>query len=187
MKQNIKIANEIIKIAKMLVAEVDSPSVYVGTYAKYNNGDLTGQWVDLTNFSSYEEFLEYCAELHSDESDPEFMFQDYECFPQKYYGESGLNSELWDYIDYIQSYDKDMIDAILEEGYELKDADDFIFYSNCNNKGDFARAYIDEMGGIENLGRSTLESYFDYDHYGRELSWDVTLIQYHGGYLVNYN
>jgi antirestriction protein len=89
MKQNAKIAKELIKLAKELVAdysEDDTPKVYVGTYAKYNNGDLTGEWVDLTNFSNKEDFLEYCAELHSDESDPEFMFQDYENFPREYYG-----------------------------------------------------------------------------------------------------
>ncbi|WHT75169.1 antirestriction protein ArdA [Myroides odoratimimus] len=50
--------------------------VYVGTYAKYNNGSIKGDWIELNNFSSIEEFYEFCSELHSDETDPEFMFQD---------------------------------------------------------------------------------------------------------------
>ena len=31
----------------------NSPKVYVGTYAKYNNGDLSGEWVELDNFSIF--------------------------------------------------------------------------------------------------------------------------------------
>lgn len=32
--------------------------------------------IDLTEYSSKEEFYEACKELHSDEEDAEFMFQD---------------------------------------------------------------------------------------------------------------
>lgn len=28
----------------------DAPALYVGTYAKYNSGSLSGMWVDLTTF-----------------------------------------------------------------------------------------------------------------------------------------
>ena len=117
---------DINKIAKKIVAdysEDDTPRVYVGTYAKYNNGDLSGEWVDLTDYSDYDDFLEYCAEIHSDEEDPEFMFQDAENFPDEYYGESGLKPSLWDYIETINNYDKELVDAILEEGYTLDDVE----------------------------------------------------------------
>jgi len=50
--------------------------LYVGTYHKYNSGSIQGEWVDLDDFNNKDEFLEYCAELHKDEDDPEFMFQD---------------------------------------------------------------------------------------------------------------
>lgn len=52
----------------------NSPRVYVGTYAKYNNGDLTGEWVELNDFSDKEDFIEHCYEIHSDEKTPELMF-----------------------------------------------------------------------------------------------------------------
>lgn len=55
--------------------------VYVGTYAKYNNGSLFGKWLDLSDYSDKEEFIEACWELHKDEEDPELMFQDYENIP----------------------------------------------------------------------------------------------------------
>lgn len=52
------------------------PSIYVGTYHKYNCGSIAGKWLNLTEYSSKEEFYEACKELHSDEEDAEFMFQD---------------------------------------------------------------------------------------------------------------
>ena len=73
-------------------------SVYVGTYQKYNNGSIGGAWVDLTKFSNEEEFLDHCKVLHKDEEDPELMFQDFEEFPKAYYSESGLDSDLWEWL-----------------------------------------------------------------------------------------
>ena len=32
--------------------------VYVGTYARYNNGSLFGKWLDLSDYSDKDEFLE---------------------------------------------------------------------------------------------------------------------------------
>ncbi|AKK72084.1 antirestriction protein [Chryseobacterium gallinarum] len=58
---------------------LDTVSIYVGTYAKYNNGSLFGKWLNLSDYSDYDELLTAMHELHSDEADPEFMFQDYEC------------------------------------------------------------------------------------------------------------
>lgn len=58
---------------------LDTVSIYVGTYAKYNNGSLFGKWLDLADYSNYDELITTMYELHSDEQDPEFMFQDYEC------------------------------------------------------------------------------------------------------------
>lgn len=53
------------------------PSVYCGTYAKYNDGNLCGLWLDLSTFDGYDEFINFCKALHADEDDPELMFQDY--------------------------------------------------------------------------------------------------------------
>ena len=63
--------------------------VYVGTYAKYNNGSLSGAWLDLSDYSDKEEFYEACRELHKDEEDAEYMFQDWENVPE------GLIDESW--------------------------------------------------------------------------------------------
>ena len=57
-------------------------NIYVGTYQKYNEGSLYGKWIDLLDYSDLEEFYKDIRELHKDEDDPEFMFQDWEV-PQK--------------------------------------------------------------------------------------------------------
>ena len=74
------------------------PAVYVGTYAKYASGSIKGAWIKLQGHTP-ESFAEACLELHSDESDPELMFQDFEGFPRAFYGESSLSSALWEWLD----------------------------------------------------------------------------------------
>jgi antirestriction protein len=46
--------------------------------------------------------------------------------------------------------------------------------------------YVEEMGGIENIGQGTLENYFDYKAFGRDLAMDIVMIEYNNGYLVKY-
>lgn len=60
----------------------DRPSIYCGTYAKYNSGSIAGRWLALEDYADADAFLAACRALHADESDPELMFQDFQCFPQ---------------------------------------------------------------------------------------------------------
>lgn len=55
--------------------------VYVGTYGKYNRGSIAGAWLNLSDYSDVDEFIAACQELHKDERDPEYMFQDFENMP----------------------------------------------------------------------------------------------------------
>lgn len=42
-------------------------------------------------------------------------------------------------------------------------------YINCGDYSELAHFYVDEMGGAENLPKSTLAWYFDYESYGRDI------------------
>ena len=87
------------EIQDMYGSELEgNPSVYCGTYGKYNNGSLFGLWLDITKFNDYDEFIDVCRQLHADEEDPELMFQDYECFPRELYCESCMGEETFDKI-----------------------------------------------------------------------------------------
>ena len=48
--------------------DITQASVYVGTYAKYNDGSIFGKWLKLSDYADRKEFYEACAQLHSDEA-----------------------------------------------------------------------------------------------------------------------
>ncbi|WP_343642933.1 antirestriction protein ArdA [Chryseobacterium sp.] len=110
---------------------LDSCSIYVGTYAKYNNGSLYGKWLNLSEYSDYDELVTAMYELHSDESEPEFMFQDYEncSFFEKLglIGESYVSNEIFEIADQINDSEHDL---------EIFEA-----YLSCVGKMDFQSVY----------------------------------------------
>ena len=73
--------------------------VYVGTYNKYNNGSIKGEWLTLSNFADAQEFNSKCQDIHKDEHDPEFMYQDYEGIPKSLIGESWIDARLFDLLN----------------------------------------------------------------------------------------
>lgn len=85
---------------------METPRLFVGTYAKYNNGSNEGEWLDLDDYNDSEEFLDACAKLHDDESEPEFMFQDYENIPESLYHESMGEKYLDAIYEWIEAQQK---------------------------------------------------------------------------------
>lgn len=88
--------------------------VYVGTWKKYNNGSIYGKWLTLNNYSTYDEFLSACRQVHLNEKDPEFMIQDKEGIPD------GL-----DFIDWISKDDFDEIKKVINFEKENKEKEAF--------------------------------------------------------------
>lgn len=70
-----------------------NPRIYVGTWAKYNAGSLSGEWLALRDYDSYSELCEVMRAIHEDESDPEPMIQDCDDFPEGFSVVSGSLSE----------------------------------------------------------------------------------------------
>ena len=73
--------------------------VYVGTYAKYAGGSIEGAWLNISDYDSLEDFLEACRELHEDEDQPEFMFQDWENIPSELISECGIDGAIFEVQD----------------------------------------------------------------------------------------
>ena len=64
------------------------PSVYVGTYGKYNEGSLRGLWIDFSSFDDYDEFINFCQAFHANEPwGTELMEQDFDGSPRDFYNE----------------------------------------------------------------------------------------------------
>lgn len=100
----------------------NAPALYVGTYAKYNSGSIRGEWVNLEDFAGDRDgFFDRCREIHADEDDPEFMFQDYQCFPRAFYCESDAPGALFDWLD-LDDDDRELLEQYAEAtGYNITD------------------------------------------------------------------
>lgn len=151
--------------------EMTHPAVYVGTYKKYNSGSLFGEWVDLTKFDTYEDFMRYIRKLHKDESDPEFMIQDFEGFPEALYRESGISKDTFNKIkEYYEAFDGDDVKKQAFEAYTDwagSDASVEKFENAYFGTFDSEYDYIDEMiegGVIDPASWAKREGTWVYDH-----------------------
>ena len=127
--------------------------VYVGTYAKYNNGSLFGKWLDLSDYSDKDEFIEACRELHKDEEDPELMFQDYENIPEALISESWLSENFFELRDAIEKLSETQQEAFFvwcdyhNSDISEEDADDLIssfeVVEQCYELPEFTKTYFD--------------------------------------------
>jgi len=148
------------------------PRVYVGTYAKYNNGSIAGAWVDLTRFDNADEFEEFCRELHKDEEDPEFMIQDFENFPNAYYDEGGLPDSIWEFLA-LDDDDRAMFEAYQEAGLSgsFSDAED-AYSGQFDNDIDFVMDLLESCGDIPR----DLPAYIhiDWERTARDIMFDYS-------------
>ena len=151
--------------------------VYVGTYNKYNSGSLFGKWLDLSDYSDKDEFLEACADLHKDEQDPEYMFQDYENIPETLFSESSLSEKFFELRDATENMDETVQEAFFiwcedaNKDFNKEDADSLVsaftndYIGQYDSEEDYAEEYIRE---IQDLSDFVLQ-YFNYAQYATDL------------------
>ena len=154
--------------------------IYVGTYAKYNNGSIFGEWLNAEDYSDKEEFTEACKELHKDESDPELMFQDYEEFPKEFYNESSIDSRLWDWIA-LDDNEREIVEAWLSENSLGKQEDLQSIVDSYSGQYDSWEDYAWETtNGCYTIPKH-LEYYIDYDKMGRDMQIESSgYVEYNG-------
>jgi antirestriction protein len=150
----------------------DTPRLYVGTYAKYNNGSIEGAWLDLDDYADKDAFLEAARALHADEADPELMYQDFEGFPREMYCESSVSDELFEWV-HMDDDDKALLAVYLEhvdqEG-TLEQARE-AYCGTYKNPEDWAFETLEGDGSLNALPES-LRRHFDYESYARECGMD---------------
>ena len=160
-----------------MAADFSEAAIYVGTYAKYNAGSLFGKWFNLSDFADKDEFMEACKELHKDEKDPEFMFQDRENIPEELVSESWISEiffELRDKVEEMDSTVQDAFSAWLDyESRDLSkaDADDLVkkftdeYIGQYDEEEDYAREVIEQCYELPDFALN----YFDYAAFARDL------------------
>lgn len=169
------------------ICNLSEAKVYVGTYKKYSEGSIFGKWLDLSDYSDKDEFLQACAELHADEADPEFMFQDYENIPAVFISESYISEKLFDIISRIDEIDNvEAFETYLNwRGYDLEN-DDFdslregfegAYCGEYSSKEDYAYETVNECCDLPDFAKD----YFDYKKFARDLF--ITDYYYDNGFV----
>jgi len=152
--------------------------VYVGTYAKYNDGSIFGEWLDLSDYSDKNDFLEACMKLHEDEEDPELMFQDWENIPDKFISECSIDDEYWEYMEVTKDWDetRTMAFEMWMSHYGGNDITTEVEHFEDNYMGtwrserDFSENLADELGYYDTMRKAGISAhYFDDEAFSRDL------------------
>lgn len=156
-----------------------TPRIYVGTYAKYNDGNLHGAWLDLEQYSDKEEFHAACLELHSDEADPELMFQDWEGIPDGMVSECHLDEEVFDWLE-LDEKDREILSAYREHIDQTGSIEDAM--DSYRGTYDKATDYAEEFYAAEIQHLSPIvQNFIDWDAAVRELEYGGTTFAQDGG------
>jgi len=151
--------------------------IYVGTYSKYNSGSLFGKWLDLSDYADKEEFMAACKELHKDEEDPEYMFQDWEGIPESLICESWLSENFFPLRDALAKLPLKEQKAFLiwsDNGFYNLDKEDFKdlldsfnneYFGEAENVESFAFQLVEDCYDLPEFAKT----YFDYSKFARDL------------------
>lgn len=166
----------------------ERPALYVGTYAKYNNGSIEGKWLYLDDYADADEFLAACGALHQDESDPELMFQDYEHLPNGLYNESLSLKDLelvYTWLGFDER-ERELIEEYTEAtGYAIEDEGDFSgmidrYFTELESRNEEDQhkelgEYIINEGLLGIEIPEQLQGYIDYEALGRDWAMDMAI------------
>lgn len=135
-------------------------SIFVTTYAKYNNGEQFapngGKWFDLTDYESEQELKADLIEYHKDENEPELMVTDTDDLPDIFYNES-YNPKLLEQAIQISNdgriTDLNLFcDYIKQNGLQLEDIADYI--------DDFQSDYLGEYDSLSEVTKEYYENIY---------------------------
>jgi len=163
--------------------------VYVGTYAKYNAGSISGQWLDLDDYADADDFLEACRELHADESDPEFMCQDWEGVPDSLAAECPDWEQVFAWIA-LDEDDRELLGAWTSYGREFDpDAARDAYLGTYATLADYVEEFWRDAGGFGEASGDQWwhpTRYIDWERMASDLerSGDVFTVESADGVMV---
>lgn len=150
-------------------------NIYLTNLAKYNEGELVGKWVELPR--SEEELKADLKEVLG--SDEEYFITDYESDcgieVEEYSNLEDLNEKAEQLAD-MDEYDQEIFKALLEncsfdEALEVFERGDYMYYDGVTDDYDLGYRYAEETGLLYGAPEA-LKNYFDYEAFGRDLSFD---------------
>ena len=121
--------------ADAMTAIGDGPSIYMGFWGLYNDGNLYGNWIDLEKATTADEITE-CIDFLKNKfgysEDPrceEWMVQDHQNLPKCLHGENPDLDKLEEFLTALDDIGADNIEPYImacDNEYKIIDADDFM-------------------------------------------------------------
>ena len=131
----------------------DTPKIYVADLEAYNNGRLSGVWLDLHDYPNADMLMSAINNFLKTTGGEEYAVHDYENLP------SSMYSEYMGVRDFEEIYE--MIDLAKENNLPLSVVQEVVsqfdasavdeFYGKYNDAEDFAEQLVDDLGGIQNF------------------------------------
>ena len=151
---------------------------FITNLGKYNEGELVGEWIDFP--IGEEELEEVKARIGINAEYEEFFFTDWE-LPEgmdwEIFGEYPSIDEVNDVAEKLESVDdEDVFAAILgevgdiQEAIDIIDSGDYSVYPGVYDDSDLGYEVAEQLG---ELPKDTLEMYFDYEAFGRDIRSDL--------------
>lgn len=152
-------------------------NIYITNLGKYNEGHLVGEWVKLP--VSQKELEKVLERIGINEHYEEYFISDYETDINNFkVGEhDSVNelNELAETLENLDEYEREIVEVMISEGYELKEAiehkDDCLIYNDCHDMEDVAIEYVKETGLLNSIPEH-LRNYFDYEAFGCDMSFE---------------
>lgn len=172
-------------------------NVALTNLGQYNEGILNFTWLSLP--ATDEEIEKAFAEIQVSYNDnhcfdsfgqeyEEFFITDYECDYMEIGEYENLDelNEIAETVEALDSYEMEIVKALMNDGYTLEQAldtkDDCIIYDNCDSMTEVAERYADETGLLDSIP-DNLRYYFDFEAFGRDMSFDGHWIATDTGYI----
>lgn len=153
---------------------------YITNLGKYNEGELKGKYITFP--VTDKELKSALDEIGINGEYEEWFFSDFDghyphCVSNllnEYSSVSELNKIALALDKVYEAGVQEEFEAFMEKSPDFFNAcanaiDGNGIYINCDDNDSLAHYLIDETGGIENVAKSTLAWYFDYESFGRDV------------------
>ncbi len=151
---------------------------FITNLGKYNEGELVGEWVDFPIDENEERDLMERIGIDGRRYEEHFV-TDYEGdvdwysyfgeYPSiKWLNETAEKLEDWDDSTFCAACEYECIEDALDS-----DPDEWMLLPDVNTDEDLGCYYAVEVGTVDFGGNETLERYFDFESYGRDIRYET--------------
>lgn len=164
-------------------------SIFITNLAKYNAGELFGEWVDLPlDDDELEEKMHQIADNGTD-CDDELFITDYEApFKIDEYDSIEKINEKAQRIDDLDEEEQDVLEAYLDdvsdnfdEALRVVENGDYTIYGSCDTVEELAEEFVDN--GCYGEVPDGLRFYIDYDAIARDMEMNGTYVESNMGVI----